>query len=171
LAAWYGQHTIDPRGCKFAIEQRDRPGDDCQLQLKLMGFNFHHTPVRYDNKKLSQNEGVKQGIYMHGYVRQQIMGRFTEAVNGGWFVPKSPFLIQELGSMERKIKKSGQSRVEHQSGKHDDRVLAAAHAYWTRHAFDVLAERSQKRYTPPASKPPEVDYSYANTSEVSVGGW
>jgi hypothetical protein len=55
-----------------------------------------------------------------------LMNRFIDAVENGWYKPNSPFLIQELGSLERKVSKAGKSRMEHQSGKHDDRVLAAA---------------------------------------------
>lgn len=170
LAAYYGVNTKDARGVKFAIEQRERPGDDCQLQLKLMGFNYHHLDRRYDNKKLIDNRGQKEGIYMHGWFRPMLMARFTEAVNNGWFIPSSPYLIGELQSLERKLK-NGKSRLEHQSGKKDDRVLAAAHSYWTRHELDVMAERAQQRYMPPTTKLPELDLSCATVGEISVGGW
>jgi hypothetical protein len=171
LAAYYGENTIDSRGCKFAIEQRERPGDDCQLQLKLMGFSFHHVDRRYDNKKLVDHSGKKEGIFMHGWFRPMLMARFTDAVMNGWYKPQSPFLIQELQSLERKTTKTGKSRLEHQSGKHDDRVMAAAHSYWTRHELDVLAERSQAKYAPPVSKKPDLDLSWNNAAEVSVGDW
>lgn len=171
LAAWYGETAIDPRGCKFAIEQRERPGDDCQLQLKLMGFNFHHIDTRYDNKEVKENKGHKQGWFTNAWSRPLLMNRFTDAVENGWYKPNSPFLIQELGSLERKIAKTGKTRMEHQSGKHDDRVLAAATSYFTRHALDIMAERSQKRYAPPVNKLPELDFSYAKVSEVEVGNW
>jgi hypothetical protein len=169
LAAYYGEKTIDQRGCKFAIEQRERPGDDCQLQLKLMGFSFHHIDIRYDNKHVKENQGNKEGIYMHGWFRPMLMQRFTDAVMNGWYKPQSKYLIQELKELERKVAKNGKSRLEHQSGKHDDRVLAAAHSYWTRHALDVLAERSQKRYAPPTAKKPEVDYDWNRDSELVIG--
>ena len=171
LAAWYGQNTRDPRGVKFAIEQRERPGDDCQLQLKLMGFNFHHVDTRYDNKKLAENKGHKEGWYSNVWSVPLLMNRFVDAVNNGWYKPNSPFLIQELASLERKMVKSGKTKMEHQQGKHDDRIRAAAQSYFTRHAFDVLAERAQKRYAPPVSRVPEVDYGYANTGQVAVGDW
>ena len=169
LAAWYGDKTIDHRGVKFAIEQRDRPGDDCQLQLKLMGFNYHHTDQRYDNKKVKEDtRGQKEGIFMHGWFRPMITQRFTDAITGGWYIPQSPHLIAELQDLELKIK-LGKNRMEHQSGKHDDRFLAAAHSYWTRHHFDILAERAQKKYAPPTQKLPELDFGYSSVSEVSVG--
>jgi hypothetical protein len=171
LAAWYGENTIDPRGCKFAIEQRERPGDDCQLQLKLMGFNHHHIDTRYDNKVVKENKGHKEGWYTNAWSRPLLMNRFVDAVTNGWYMPNSSFLIQELGSLERKVARTGKSRLEHQSGKHDDRVLAAAISYFTRHALDVMADRSQKRYAPPGNKFPELDFSCANIAQMTVGEW
>jgi len=169
LGAYYGEKTIDPRGCKFAIEQRERPGDDCQLQLKLMGFNYHHIDTRYDNKEVKETKGHKQGWFTNSWSRPLLMNRFIDAVVNGWYRPSSPFLIQELASLERKIQKSGKTRMEHQAGKKDDRVLAAGISYFTRHALDVMAERSQRRYAPPVAKNPEPDFSFYKSNEMSVG--
>jgi hypothetical protein len=118
---------------------------------------------------VQENKGNKEGIYMHGWFRPMLMQRFTDAVMNGWYKPQSKFLIQELKELERKVAKNGKSRLEHQSGKHDDRVLAAAHSYWTRHALDVLAERSQMRYQPPIQKRPEVTYDWNRDSELVIG--
>jgi hypothetical protein len=157
LAAWYGKNTIDPRGCKFAIEQRERPGDDCQLQLKLMGFTFHHVDVRYDSKKLDQNKGHKEGWYSTAWSVPMLMNRYIDAIVNGWYKPNSRYLIAECGSLERKLAASrGKSKMEHQSGKFDDRVRAAAQSYFTRHAFDVMADRTNRRYRPPTNKLPEI---------------
>jgi hypothetical protein len=169
LAAWYGENTIDSRGCKFAIEQRMRAGDDCQLQLKLMGFNFHHIDTRYDNRELKESKGTRQGWYSNAWSVPLLVNRFVDAINNGWYLANSPFLIRELSSLERKVSNAGKSKMEHQSGKFDDRFRAAAQSYFTRHAFDVLAERAQKRYAPPMSKKPELDLSWCHSSEMSVG--
>jgi hypothetical protein len=169
LAAWYGQNTKDPRGCKFAIEQRMRAGDDCQLQLKLMGFNFHHIDTRYDNKELKENKGTKQGWFSNAWSVPLLVNRFVDAVNNGWYKINSPFLIRELSSLERKVVASGKSKMEHQSGKFDDRFRAAAQSFFTRHAFDVLADRAQRRYAPPLAQKPPLDLDWCRTSEMSVG--
>jgi hypothetical protein len=163
LAAWYGKNTVDPRGCKFAIEQRERPGDDCQLQLKLMGFTFHHIDTRYDNKKLDEHKGHKEGWFSTAWSVPMLMNRFIDAIVNGWMKPNSRYLIAELGSLERKLAANrGKSKLEHQSGKFDDRVRAAAQAYFTRHAFDVMADRSNRRYRPPSNKLPEIVDTPAN---------
>ena len=169
LAAWYGQDTIDPRGVKFAIEQRTRSGDDCQLQLKLMGFTYHHIPIRYDDKVVKVSKGVKEGWFSYDWSVDFLMNRFVDAINNGWYKPASPFLIMELADLERKMKKGGKSKMEHQSGKHDDRVRAAAQSYITRHQVDVMAQRAQMRYAPPVAKKPELDLGWCTSSQMSVG--
>ncbi|CAM5998736.1 unnamed protein product [Sphagnum balticum] len=73
------------------------------------------------------------------------------AVNGGWYIPKSKWLIEELRTLERH-EATGKSKMEHRQGQHDDRVRAAAQSYFTAHDFDVLTERSQQRSAPPKKK-------------------
>jgi len=169
LAAWYGMAAKDPRGCKICAEQRMRPGDDCQFQLKLMGFTWHHTMTRYDSKKVKETAGHKEGWFSNAWSVPFLMNRFIEAVNGKWYKPNSKYFIAELRDLERKIAAGGRSKMEHQSGKFDDRVRAAAHSYITRHHFDILAERAQKRYAAPTAKLPEVNYSHCNHTSISVG--
>lgn len=165
IAAWYSKNTLDARGCKFAIEQRERPGDDCQLQLKLMGFKFHHVDTRYDNKELKENKGTKEGWYSTAWSVPMLMNRFIDAIVNGWYRPNSRYLIAELGSLERKLAANrGKSKLEHQSGKFDDRVRAAAQSYFTRHAFDVMADRTNRRYRPPTNKLPEIIDATASMS-------
>jgi hypothetical protein len=169
IAAWYGRNTKDQRGVKFCIEQRERPGDDCQFQLKMMGFTNHHKMISYDRKDVKENNSQMEGWYSSAWSVPMLMGRFVEAVNGGWYKPNSKYLIEELGSLERQISERGKSRMRHQSGKFDDRVRAAAQSYFTRHHMDILAQRSQMRYSPPTAKPPELDRNWSPSSLVSVG--
>jgi hypothetical protein len=166
IAAWYGPSCRDPRGVKFCIEQRERPGDDCQLQLKLMGFSFQHLMTRYDSKKVGEKYGVKEGWYSNAWSVPFLMNRFVDAVNGGWYKPNSKYLITELKDLERKISTAGKTKLEHQSGKHDDRVRAGAHSYITRHHLDVLQERSTKTYNPRARWMPEIDKRYPPLNQM-----
>lgn len=168
LAAWYGEKTRDPRGCKFAIEQRTRYGDDCQLQLKLMGFTWHHKPREYDSKKLHDTSGHKEGWRSTAWTVAMMMARFVDAINGQWYKINSPWLAEECRNLERKIA-AGKSKMEHQSGKFDDRVRAAAQSYFTRHDMDVLADRQKKSYALPKNALPAVNKSYATVAEVCIG--
>jgi hypothetical protein len=151
IGAWYGKNSPDGRGMKYAIEQIRGPGDTCQHQLKMMGFNNHHKPRRYDGKKIKESAGSKEGWYSNGWSVPMLMSRFQEAVNGEWYLPRSRWLIEELRSLERH-ETGGKSKMEHRSGQHDDRVRAAAVSYFTAHDFDILTERAQKRSAPPAKK-------------------
>lgn len=169
LAAFYHPWCKDERGVKFCIEQRTRPGDDCQFQLKLMGFSYHHIPTRYDDKSPRENKGNKQGWFSNSWSVPMLMGRFIDAVNGGWYKPQSKWLIEEMRTLERKTVAGNKSKLEHQSGKFDDRVRAAAQSFFTRHAFDVLVERAQKRYSLPSEKNPPQNYEECSIGQVSVG--
>jgi hypothetical protein len=168
MAAWYGERARDARGVKFCVEQITRPGDTCQHQLKLMGFHWHHVPRRYDSKKIKDNGTKKQGWYSNVWSVPMLMTRFTEAVNGGWYRPASKWLIEELKTLERH-EAAGRSKMEHRSGQHDDRVRAAAQSYFTAHDFDILADRSQKRYALPAERHPAVSKAVCTANRVSVG--
>ncbi len=169
LGAWYGPMCRDSRGVKFCIEQRERPGDDCQHQLKMMGFLFHHDMIRYDDKKVKENNSNKQGWYTNAWSRPFIMNRFVDAVNNGWFKPNSRWLLEELRNLERKVTLAGKTKIEHQTGKHDDRVWASALSYITRHHMDILSERSEKTYAVKTGNIPELNVQYANVSSISVG--
>ena len=169
VGALYGPACPGNRGMKYCIEQIQGPGDTCQHQLKMMGFFNHHIPRRYDNKKIKDDSPRKEGWYSNVWSVPMLMTRFVEAVNGGWYEPKSTWLIEEMRTLERHIT-SGKSKMEHQSDKFDDRVRAAAQSYFTVHDFDVLTERAQKRYLPVARKP-VASKERCTASQVSVGGW
>jgi hypothetical protein len=169
LGAWYGKNSPDGKGMKYAIEQIRGPGDTCQHQLKMMGFNNHHKPKRYDSKKIKEESAWKEGWYSSPWAVLMLMDRFRDAVNGGWYIPKSKWLIEELRTLERH-ESAGKSKMEHRSGQHDDRVRAAAQSYFTAHDMDILTERAQKRNSPPRKKEPPKGPGSAN--QMSVGeGW
>jgi hypothetical protein len=168
VGAWYGKNSPDGRGMKYCIEQITGPGDTCQHQLKMMGFNNMHKPRRYDGKKIKENPGTKEGWYSNGWSVPMLMARFQEAVNGGWYVPKSKWLIEELRTLERH-ETAGKSKMEHRSGQHDDRVRAAAQSYFTAHDFDILTERAQKRSEPPRKRERPKGPGTANQLDVTDG--
>ncbi len=169
VGAWYGKNSPDGKGMKYIVEQIRGPGDTCQHQLKMMGFNNHHKPRRYDSKKIKDDAGKKEGWYSSVWSVPMLMDRFREAVNGGWYIPRSKWLIEELRTLERH-EGAGKSKMEHRSGQHDDRVRAAAQSYFTAHDMDILTERAQKRSAPPKKKDKPKGPGSAN--QMSVGdGW
>jgi hypothetical protein len=174
MGAWYGPMCPDHRGMRYVVEQIRGPGDTCQHQLKMMGFNNHHKPRRYDGAKIKEKPGNKEGWYSNSWSVPMLMTRFIEAVNGGWYIPQSKWLIEELKTLERHAS-GGKSKMEHRSGQHDDRVRAAAQSYFSRHDDDVLAERAQKRYSGVIGQQQQKKKKQKNGGKVglvSVGsGW
>jgi hypothetical protein len=169
VGALYGPACPDARGIKFCIEQIQGPGDTCQHQLKMMGFFNHHIPRRYDSKKIRDDSSRKEGWYSNVWSVPILMTRFVEAVNGGWYEPRSKWLIEELRTLERHDG-GAKSKMEHAKDKFDDRVRAAAQSYFTAHDMDVLTDRAQKRYPLPTKK--HVAYGAPCTAgRVSVGVW
>lgn len=168
VGAWYGKNSPDGRGMKYVVEQIRGPGDTCQHQLKMLGFNNHHKPRRYDSKKIKDDAGKKEGWYSSGWSVPMLMDRFREAVNGGWYIPRSKWLIEELRTLERH-ETAGKSKMEHRSGQHDDRVRAAAQSYFTAHDFDILTERAKQRSAPPKKKERQKGRGTANQMDVGDG--
>lgn len=161
IAAYYGQWeggragTKDPRGVKFCIEQRDRPGDDCQFQLKLMGFTWHHVFSRIDQKHSNdKNRGNQLGWLTNFWSRPWLLNKFVDAVTGGWYKPNSPMLIRQMSKWVRKVDGQGRSRMDHQSGGHDDCIFAGALAYMTVHSHESMTSRQGAKYANPDDIPP-----------------
>ena len=169
IGAYYGRCVQDSRGVLFAIEQVGRPGETCQHQLKMMGFHHHYRPKRFDSKKIKEEIGRKEGWWSSTWSVPILMTRFVEAVNGGWYVPKSRWLIEELKTLERR-QAAGKSKMVHRSGQFDDRVRAAAQSFFCAHDLDVLADRAQKRYGGP-KKEESGPRKIRAAGQVSVGSW
>ena len=170
LGALYGPCCPNSRGMRYVIEQIGRPGETCQHQLKMMGFMNHHKPRRYDAKKIKQEMGQHEGWWSSSWSVPILMTRFVEAVNGGWYIPSSKWLIEELKTLERHTT-SGKSKMEHRAGQHDDRVRAAAQSYFTAHDMDVLTERAKKRYDVPIKKKTDPNKGRCMGNSFNVGEW
>lgn len=160
IAAFYGKFMDEGKTPKICIEQRRKYGDTCQHQLKLMGMNRHHEFVEYDKKTLRPKSSVngRQGWYTNAWSRPMLLGMFKYAVEGGWYEVNSRWLLAEIEGFEQQMTTSGKTRMDHVSGKHDDRIFAAAMSYFTLHDLDVMIERAKKRYNKPDEEGYSVDY-------------
>jgi hypothetical protein len=153
LGAWYGQWqeggragTKDPRGVKFIIEQRERYGDDCQLQLKLMGFFYHHKMQQYDHKETHEHDSKILGWRSNFWSRPMLTTRFVDAVTNGWYKVNSPMTLRQLSTYVRRTGASGKTKLDHESGFHDDNIMSEAMCYFTRHWGEADAARHQLKY-------------------------
>lgn len=144
ICAWYDVEMM-------ACEQVRKPGDTCQVQMRLMGWpnSRVHSMVRYDNKKVQKGKALKKGWYTHGWSRPLLLTMYIAAVENGWYKPNSPFLKSECENFEAHETDGGKTKMEHMQGKHDDRLFASAISYFIVHDLDLMTERSKKRYMPP----------------------
>lgn len=141
----------------LAIEQVQAVGDTCQHQLKKMGYSNFHRMTRYDGKRVSKANAVKQGWYTFGWSRPILTGNFVNAVKNNWAQINSPWLLEEMKSFESHVTATGRRKMEHEDGANDDRIFAAAMAIFCPHDMDTLAERSAKRNVESYSSLPPVD--------------
>lgn len=170
LASYYGQwydqraHTKDPRGCKFIIEQRARYGDDCQNQLKLMGFFWHHLFHTIDDKKVSSEKAHKMGWFSNAWSVPLLLNGFTNALQGGWIKISHPMTLRQLKTWVRKTSNTGKTKLDHESGKHDDNLRTIAQAYYTFHEKDIAAERHQGKYESAQEKQPPLNMDWCENT-------
>ena len=143
--------SADPLIAKFVIEQVRKPGDECQHQLKIMGFFHHHIMHRYDSKgNIDPSKGTQEGWYTRNYTRSILLDRYVDAVNTGWIILNDPISIRELSDFERRYRGNGQSEMIACSGSHDDALFADAMAWTTLTDLENTALRLQRRYQAPA---------------------
>ena len=150
-----GHGTItsgNPLVVRFVIEQVRKAGDNCQDQLKMMGFFDHHPMHRYDKKGMTDLSKVTQlGWCTYAWSRSILLDRFVEAVNTGWLILNDPIVIRQLSTFERKYKgENGKPFLEHAQGCHDDDLFAMAMCWTTLHDLENTALRIAKKYKPPA---------------------
>lgn len=161
IASFYGQHMDEGKTPKICIEQRRKYGDTCQHQLKLMGMNRHHEFVEYDKKTLRPKSSIngRQGWYTNAWSRPMLLGMFKYAVENGWYEVNSRWLLEEIEGFEQQMTTSGKTRMDHVTGKHDDRIFAAAMSYFCLHDLDCMVERAKKKYNAPEEEGYIVSYA------------
>lgn len=170
IASFYGIHMEESQIPKLCIEQRRKTGDTCQHQLLLMGMKRHHVMIAYDRKtnKPKPTQHSRLGFFTGSWSRPMLLNVFRYAVENGWIILHSPFLLEEMKDFE--INTDGaKPRLDHQKGKHDDRIFAMAMAYFTMHDLDIMIERAKKKFNAtPISNEYIVNYAPATVSIPGV---
>lgn len=140
--------SADPLVVKFIVEQVRKPGDDCQNQLKIMGFLNHHIMLRIDKKgNVLEGSGSQEGWFTRGYSRPYLLERWIDAVNTGWLIINDPILIRQLSTFVRKYTGvAGKWEMIHEVGQHDDNIFASAMGWTTFHELENTAARLQSRW-------------------------
>jgi hypothetical protein len=140
------------------IEQLVSVGDVCQKEMKKLGypagrfFNFG----RYDTKQLKQRTN-KQGWFTTGWSRPILVGNFVHCVKNGWYIPNSPWTIEECRKFEVHYTGAGKERMEHSDEYTDDGIFACGISTFVMHDLDTLADRSKKQNRAPQGDLPPID--------------
>lgn len=127
----------------FGVEQIASVGDVCQNEVKKLGYpggRFFQFG-RYDTDQL-KSKTHKRGWFTTGWSRPILMGHLIYAVKNGWYIPNSPWTIEECRQFEIHYTESGKQKQEHSSESWDDGIFASAISYFIVHDMDSLAERS-----------------------------
>jgi hypothetical protein len=143
--------SANPLIVKFVIEQVRKAGDECQHQLKIMGFLDHHIMHWYDSKgNIDPNKGTKEGWRTTAWSRSILIDRGIEAINTGWLQVNNPVALRELNTFERKHKgQQGKPFCEHAEGSCDDNLFSLFMGWTTLHDLENTAVRIARKYTPP----------------------
>jgi hypothetical protein len=142
--------SSNPMIVRFVIEQVRKPGDECQHQLKIMGFHDHHPMHHYDSKgNIDPSKATKEGWRTTSWSRSILLERFVDAVTNGWLILNDPIVIRQLASFVRKGKTSdSMAKMEHANGSFDDNIFSNAMCWTTNHDLDNTALRLEKKGRP-----------------------
>jgi hypothetical protein len=177
VTALYSRH-YDPdalpsaRHPKLCIELRRKVGDMTFNQLyHSLHFRNHNWFVQLDKTTFKPKPGNagRPGFFTNSWSRPLLLGFFTSSIENGWYEVKSRFLQDEIKNAEIKVMASGRSRMDHSTGRHDDRVFGAAMSHWTLHDVENLAEWSKKKYYSAPAGPMMVDYAPAGMMAQNCG--
>jgi hypothetical protein len=152
LAALYSPCMMRPHP-KLSIEMKRKFGDLPYHMTRQLGFRrWHQWGHGFDRKTFREHDLGKHariGWFTNEWSRPLLLSAYQYAVENEWAVVKSKWLAEEIKNQEQKIMPSGKTRVDHESGGHDDRIFADAQAYWTMNQSSVMIERAKKRYEAP----------------------
>lgn len=154
LAALFSRYMVDKPHPKMCIEMKRKFGDlpyhDCRKLGLRRWYQWGHGFDRKTFKEHDMGKHARIGWFTNEWSRPLLLSSFQSALENGWQVVKSKWAAHELQNLEQKIMPSGKTRVDHESGGHDDRVFGGAMCYWQMHQCDVFSERAKKRYECPS---------------------
>ena len=170
VAALYSQELTAYAEPLVATEQVRGPGDNVQLQMKMHGYKRFYKFSRLDGKrpKADKRKSKKEGWYSFTWSRNFMLDIFKHAVENGWYELNSPFLLRgDIPSFQIDQTAGGKVRYDHASGKHDDRIFAAAIAYIIANDTESMSKRVERKFKPDDEQEVEVDRSYPLTNAVT----
>lgn len=160
-----------PREPLVAVEQVYGTGDAAQIQMKMHGYKRFYKFSRLDGKnpKRDQKKSKREGWYTFDWSRTFMLGMFKNAVENHWLRLNSPFLLRnEIPAFQIDQAAGGKTRFDHESGKHDDRIFAAAIAYIIFNDTESMSKRVEHKFVGETEEV-KVDYSWPDSIGVPYG--
>ena len=143
VATWYSVFNVKVgrrTQSKTCIECRGN-GEACQFELQKRGWSAFHVWKRYDNKKPTPDMNAhKIGIYTNQWFRAQMMDMLLTCVDEEAIDLPSPYLVQELVTLERDPDQQKQKAA---YGANDDRVMAIGFPLFSLH----VGKRPNQQYS------------------------
>ncbi len=169
VAALYSQEMADVP--LVAIENVYGTGDTAQIQMLEHGYKRHYKFSRLDgrNPKRDQKKSKKRGWYSFDWSRTFMLGQYVNAVQNGWYKPNSPFLLRnEMSCFQTDQTKRGKVRMDHESGKHDDRIMASAIAYIVFNDTESMSKRVEHKFAGETQEL-KIDYGWPEGIGIPYG--
>jgi hypothetical protein len=150
-------------------------GDACQIQMAAHGYKrfYHFSRLDGKNPKADKKKSKRLGWYTFDWSRTFMLGMFKNAVENHWLKLNSPFLLKnEIPAFQIDQAAGGKTRFDHESGKHDDRIIAMAIAFIIFNDTESMSKRVEHKFVGETeelavnySYPPGISVDYSVISE------
>lgn len=150
-----------------AIEQVYGLGETTQIQMKSMGYKRFYNFTRLDGKnpEADKKKSKRTGWFTTEWSRPFMLTLFRNAVHNHWFKLFSPHLLKnEMPSYQIDQTATGKVRFDHESNKHDDRIVASAISFVVLNDTESMTRRLESVYSDEEEQV-EIDYSYPTVSQ------
>lgn len=175
VACWYSLYSEKigaVKQARLAIESFTN-GASAQNEIQKRGWgNFH--PWKYNDTRRPRSDAETQriGIYTNQWFRASMQDMLLTCLSEEAIDLPSPYLIQELVTLERDPKKSMKAVAA--AGAHDDRFMAIGFPLFSLHQNKPPAQqfpRQKVAYVPGIPGEPVTHPQWAPPAQMIAGAW
>ena len=141
--------SANPLVVKFIIEQTRKPGDECQSQLKIMGFLDHHVMLQDRQEGQHPARLRASGGMVHPRLYQTVSARSLGGCGEhGMDGAERSHCDSAVGDVRAEVhwRAREESEMIHEQGQHDDNIFASAMGWTTFHELENSSARIQSKW-------------------------
>ena len=127
---------------KIAIET-GLNGELTQLELRKLGWSNIHNWVRYDRKKLNQNDSVRLGWVTNRWSRAMLIDCMVKALRDGSIDINSVEFVKEMQALHRD---EWMAMTRAEQGQKDDRFMALGIIFMSLHILELTGRQQSVSY-------------------------